>query len=207
MEKYEWRKSEPWYKAVKKPQILNIPAQNFLSIHGLGDPNEADFKERVATLYPVAYQIRMSEKNGFAIPGFFPFTVYPLMGFWTIQEKYFGAAEIKKDFFEYDLMIQQPDFVTPEIMKQAIERATAKISETLAKELIFKKEPAQIVGQILHLGPYDNEAESFATLEIFLKENGYRRVGKTHQEIYLSDPRRSAPEKQKTLLRVAIEKI
>lgn len=204
-EKYEWKKSEPWYKPLKKPQIFQLPPQNFISIHGLGDPNQPEFAEKIPALYATSYTIRMSEKNGFAIPGFYPFTVYPLEGYWSVQEKYWHQP-LKKEHFEYDIMIKQPAFVTPEIFVAAREKASGKIPQHLQTALTFRSEAPMTVAQILHVGSYDDEPATFARLAVFLQEQGYVRSEKEHKEIYLSDPRKTAPEKCKTLLRVKIEK-
>lgn len=201
MEKYEWKKEEPWYKALKKPQIFHLPPQNFIMLHGFGDPNQEDFSQRVQALYGLSYTLRMSYKNDWDIPGFFPYTVYPLTGFWTIQEKYWGQP-LEKAHFEYDIMIQQPSFVTEAIFEEAKKRAVEKVDPHLLTASRLETIPAKVVGQILHVGPYDTESASFAILESFLSENKQQRKGKEHTEIYLSDPRKSAPEKQKTLLRL-----
>lgn len=204
-EKLEWRK-EPWYKAKKKPELLTLPPQNYFMIDGIGDPNKEDFQQRVAALYPVAYTIRMSQKNAWQIPDFQLFTVYPLEGHWTIQEKYYGETQLVKDHFAYTMMIKQPAFVTPEIAVEALARAKTKIPEELFPLIRFETIPEKEVAQILHLGSYDDEPATFAQLEEFIAASGHRRLSKDHKEIYLSDPRKTAPEKLKTILRVDVTK-
>ncbi|WP_430596975.1 GyrI-like domain-containing protein [Enterococcus sp. DIV0174] len=206
MDKIEWRKAEPGYRVTKKTQILELPEQNFFTIKGVGDPNQEDFQRRIGTLYPVSYAIKMSPKNNWNIPGYQPYTVYPLEGQWELQEKYLQEKVMLKDHFAYQLMIKQPDFVTPEIAQLAIERSAKKIPEDLLTQLQFEVIEEGVVGQILHIGSYDEEQESFEKLTAFLEEEGYYRVSKEHKEIYLSDPRRVAPEKRKTILRVRIAK-
>ncbi|MBO0481853.1 GyrI-like domain-containing protein [Candidatus Enterococcus courvalinii] len=206
MDKIEWRKTEPGYRVTKKTQILEMPAQNFFTIKGVGDPNQEDFQRRIGALYPVSYAIKMSPKNNWAIPNYQPYTVYPLEGQWGLQEKYLQEKVMLKEHFAYQLMIKQPDFVTPEIAQLAMKRSAKKIPEDLLAQLQFETIEEGLVGQILHIGSYDEEQMSFDKLAVFLEEEGYQRIGKEHKEIYLSDPRRVAPEKRKTILRVCIAK-
>lgn len=205
-EKYDY-KSEPGYKALKKPQLLTLGAQKFIAIHGLGDPNTEPFALRIQALYAVSYTIRMSQKNNFAIPGFFEYTVYPLEGRWSIQDKYVGQP-LQKSHFEYEIMIKQPDFVTPDIFAEAVRRADegGKIPDGLAAQLKFIDVTEGAVAQILHIGSFDDEPASFAKLADFLESQGLQRTEYEHKEIYLSDFRRVAEEKRKTLLRVRVAK-
>lgn len=204
-EKIEWRKSEPRYKT-KKPELLLLPQQSYFMIDGLGDPNKEDFQRRVAALYPAAYAIRMSQKNDWEIPDFQLYTVYPLEGYWTVQKQYYGQ-ELKKDHFAYTLMIKQPDFVTPAVAAEALERAKSKIPEDLFSEIRFETVPEKEVAQVLHIGSFDDEPATFERLHQFIEESGYQRISKDHKEVYLSDPRKVAPEKLKTILQVEVAKI
>ncbi|MFV0557318.1 MAG: GyrI-like domain-containing protein [Enterococcus sp.] len=205
-EKYEWRKQEVQYQTKQQPQLLTLPKQNYFSIEGIGDPNQADFKARVRTLYPLSYAIRMSQKSGWEIPGYYPYTVYPLEGEWSLQARYLDEPVMKKEHFAYRLKIKQPDFVKQAIAKEALTKVKGKIAPELFPAIAFIQQPESLVGQILHIGPYEEEAQSFAILEAYLADYGYQRTSKEHTEIYLSDPRKSAPEKQKTILRVKVEK-
>jgi len=205
MEKIEWRKTDPSYRMSKKPQLMTLPAQNFFCINGIGDPNGEEFKRRVGCLYAVSYTLRMAPKNDWLIPDYLPYTVYPLEGQWGLQEKFLNEPVMLKEHFSYQLMIKQPDFVTPQVAAEALARAKTKIPEDLASQLVFTTIEEGLVAQILHIGSYDDEPETFEKLTLFLKEKGYRRTSKEHKEIYMSDPRRTAPEKLKTILRVAVE--
>ncbi|WP_165038058.1 GyrI-like domain-containing protein [Enterococcus sp. ZJ1622] len=205
MEKIEWRKSDPSYSAKKKPQILELPTQQFFSIKGIGDPNQEDFQRRVACLYAVSYTIRMAPKKDWQIPGYLPYTVYPLEGQWGLQEKFLQEKVMKKEHFSYQLMIRQPDFVTEDIAQEALVRAAAKLPADLADQVEFLSIEEGRVAQILHIGPYDDEPETFEKLEMFIQQEGHERLSKEHKEIYLSDPRKAVPEKMKTILRVAID--
>ena len=112
---------------------------------------------------------------------------------------------MKKEHFSYQLMIRQPDFVTEAIAQEAIQRSS-KLREDLKEQVVFKKMEEGLCAQILHVGPYDEEPATFEKLEAFIAKEGYERASKEHKEIYISDPRKSAPEKMKTILRVKIEK-
>ena len=205
MEKIEWRKDKS-YSMKKSPQILEVPKKPFFSIRGIGDPNQEDFKRRVACLYAVSYAIRMSPKKNWLIPDYQMYTVYPLEGQWGLQEKYLHEPVMKKEHFSYQLMIRQPDFVTEAIAQEAIQRSLSKLPEDLREQVAFGKMEEGLCAQILHIGSYHEEPESFEKLEAFIAEEGYQRTSKEHKEIYISDPRKSAPEKMKTMLRVKIEK-
>ncbi|UQB01057.1 GyrI-like domain-containing protein [Pediococcus pentosaceus] len=205
-EKIEWRKEEAGFSLRKKPQILTIPAQNYFSIKGNGDPNLPDFQKRVQTLYPLSYTIRMSQKNDWNIPNFKLYTVYPLQGHWGIQPQYLDAPVMQKDHFTYTISIKQPDFVTDTIAAEALVRAKSKIDADLFDQVFFDHQPEQLAAQILHVGAFDDESESFTKLEQFIDEAGYVRSEKEHTEIYMSDFRRVEEAHRKTILRVAIQK-
>lgn len=205
MEKLQWRK-EPWYKANKKPQILEMPTQKFFSIKGDGDPNQPEFQQKIECLYTVSYAIRMAQKAGWEIPDYQLYTVYPLEGWWSLQERYLQEAVMKKEHFTYEIMIQQPAFVTQEIAEEAIRRASKKLPAELISQLMFSEKSEGLCAQILHIGPYDDEPQTFHQLKSFLQEEGYERTALSHKEIYLSDVRKTAPEKLKTLLRVPVKK-
>ena len=205
MEKIEWRKTDPSYRMSKKPQLLKLRAKNIFCINGVGDPNGEEFKRRIGCLYAVSYTIRMAQKSGWLIPDYAPYTVYPLEGQWGLQEKFLNEPVMLKEHFSYQLMIQQPDFVTSQVASEALTRAASKIPEDLVSQLFFTSIEEGLVAQILHIGSYDDEPETFEKLALFIKEKGYRRTSKEHKEIYMSDPRRTAPEKLKTILRVTVE--
>lgn len=205
MTKIEWKKTEPWYSTRKKARILTLPDQHYFLIDGLGDPNQADFAQRVQTLYPLSYAIRMSYRNDWEIDGYQEYTVYPLQGHWSIQEQYLNQTPMKKDYYKYTIGIKQPEFVTAAVAEKAKQRAAEKVDAALLKQVRFETIKGKQVGQILHVGPFDEEPVSFAKLEDYLKTEGYQRVSHEHDEIYLSDPRKTAPEKMKTILQVEIK--
>ena len=206
--KYEWKKAErARYLPKSKPEIISLPSFKFYSIKGKGNPNDDSFGEYIGVLYSLAYAIRMSQKAGFAPDDFFEYTVYPLEGLWDISEeakqKYNGV--LNKDDLVFDLMIRQPDFVTKEFAEEAIERTMKKkLHDLLEKVGFIELEEGKCV-QMMHLGGYDNELETFEIMEKFCKDNGLVRESKKHREIYISDPRKVKPDKLKTALRFKVK--
>ena len=208
MMKYEWKKAErARYLPKNKPEIILLPTFKFYSIKGKGNPNDDSFGEYIGVLYSLAYAIRMSQKTGFAPDDFFEYTVYPLEGVWDISEeakqKYNGV--LNKDDLVFNLMIRQPDFVTKEFAEEAIERTMKKkLHDLLEKVGFIELEEGKCV-QMMHLGGYDNESETFEIMEKFCKDNGLVRESKKHREIYISDPRKVKPDKLKTTLRFQVK--
>ncbi len=203
MTKYEWRKAEKeLYLPKNKPMKLIVPEMNYITITGKGDPNEEAFSERVGALYAAAYLFRMLPKKGITTEGYFEYTVYPLEGEWTTSQRDDGPLD--KRLFEYRIMIRQPQFVTAKLFEELKPRLAEKIPAALLTELRFEtiKEGPSV--QMLHIGPYDTEPASFQKMEEFCLENDWVRQSKDHKEIYLSDPRKTAPEKMKTVLRFKI---
>lgn len=206
MEKITWRKDEKnIYPLKKTPTIATLPPQNFITITGQGNPNGPEFAAKIQALYPVSYAIRMAPKKGIAFPGAFDYTVYPLEGFWTLPA---GHREdpLDKDFLQYKIMIKQPSFVTSEIFEQALELAHEKVDPQLLTQLKFETIDEGLVAMILHTGAFDDEPVSFAKLADFIEASGYQRTSMDHKEIYISDFRKVAEAKRKTILRVGIEK-
>ncbi|QBO36828.1 hypothetical protein EQG49_10425 [Periweissella cryptocerci] len=207
-DKYEWRKREAdiyWLKAT--PTITQLPAQKFIMLQGSGNPNDNPvFAAQVAALYAVSYAIKMAPKKGIEFPGAYDYTVYPLEAVWSYASETQGKTKVTltKDDFSYTLMMKQPDFVDEAVFAQGLALATKKISPELAEQMSFTKIDEGLVAQVLHTGTFDSEAATFAKLDLWLADNGYERTSFTHKEIYLSDPKRVAADKQKTILRVNV---
>jgi hypothetical protein len=206
--KYEWRKKEKGLYLPKNiPEIIDVPALNFFAIKGEGNPNDSLFSEYIGALYSLSYAIRMSYKAGLEPQGFYEYTVYPLEGVWDISDEakkvYNGTLD--KDTLVYDIMIRQPDFVTEAYAQETIERTMKKKPNEFLEQVKFSSQEGGKCVQMLHLGSYDNEPETFEIMEAFCKENNLERQSKTHREIYLSDPRKVAPEKLKTVLRFNVK--
>ena len=210
--KYEWRKSEKEiYLPKNQATIIEIPEFKYFTIIGQGDPNSEMFSEAVNSLYGMAYGIKMAPKKGIIPKGYFDYTVYPLEGFWTLNKN--GAKQLEEDgtFNKKDLifkiMIRQPDFVTKEFALETIERISITKPNLYNTKIQFECLNEGLCVQILHIGSYDNENESFQKMNEYCKDQKLERLTLEHKEIYISDPRKSAPEKNKTVLRYAVKKI
>ncbi|RDX02549.1 GyrI-like domain-containing protein [Listeria kieliensis] len=202
--KYEWRKEEKeLYLPKKQPVFIDVPKFGYLTIEGEGDPNKTDFQELVATLYAAAYTIRMLPKKGFTPDGYFEYTVYPLEGEWTTKQR--DSGPLDKSLFAYKIMIRQPEFVTQALFEEIKPLFEKKLPIDQLRKLKLEELTEGPSIQMLHLGSYDSEPASFAQMEQFAAEQGLERVSKDHKEIYLSDPRRTAPENLKTVLRFAVK--
>ena len=193
-----------------KPQIVNVPKANYIAVRGKGNPNEADgaYQQAMRVLYSVAYTLKMSYKTDYKIEGFFEYVVPPLEGFWW-QEGIDGVDYANKDVFQWISVIRLPDFITEKDFNWAVETA-AKKKKLDCSSAEFLTIDEGLCVQIMHIGAYDNEPETVAVMDAFLEETGYVNdfsETRLHHEIYLSDPRRTAPEKLKTVIRHPIRKV
>lgn len=201
--KHAWRKEEKEiYLPKAVPTLVDIPEYSYFVIHGEGNPNDKDFAKKVEMLYALSYAIRMMPKNGFTPEGYEEYTVYPLEGIWDLTEEGRSLDTLDKDELVYDIMIRQPDFVTAEVVKKAFEIVKSKKKDMadLHKVSFVKRAEGKCL-QILHIGPYDTEPESFQKMKDYMKANQLEQRTLVHKEIYLSDPRKADPEKMKTVLR------
>lgn len=190
------------YRAIKKPQILTVPRMPVICIKGQGNPNENPlFEQHISCLYQLSYAFRMSYRNQ-PIEGYYEYSVGPLEGFWTTIDREIYNQD--KDNLAYELFIVQPDFVTEQVFETYKQKLLAK-NENI-KDVEFKYVEEGLVGQILHIGPFDTEEDSIQVLEQYLLENNYNIIGDSHHEIYLSDFRRVTPDKYKTLIRYKLSK-
>lgn len=211
--KYEWRKKEKdVYLPKTEPVLITLPKMNYIVIEGEGNPNDAGFAEAVGALYAVAYGIRMLNKSDAPPEGYFEYTVYPLEGIWGFNEAGIAlyqsgkAASELKDYLAYKVMIRQPDFVTQALTELVKTAAFKKKKNHRINDVRFESIEEGLSVQMMHMGSYDDEPASFARMENFAKDQGYERIGKAHKEIYLSDPKKVAPEQLKTTLRFWVEK-
>ena len=206
--KHEWRKKEKGiYIPTNKPERITIPSFKFFMIEGKGNPNDDFFSEYIGVLYSLSYAIRMSPKAGFAPQNYFEYTVYPLEGVWDISDeaKQNYKGQLDKNSLIFNLMIRQPDFVTKELAQEALERTKKKKPHELLEKVKFENLEEGKCLQMMHLGSYDNEPESFKKMEEFCEANDLIRASKRHREIYLSDVRKVSPEKLKTVLRFNVK--
>lgn len=185
------------YTAPKNPELVDAPPMNFLMVDGKGDPNRKEFQQAMEALYSVAYALKFKAKKAGK-----DFTVMPPEGlFWTEDMSHFSPED--KTAWKWTLMIVQPGFITEEMFWSALEEARKK--KGLAVEPKFEAFHEGLSAQIMHIGPYAAEATTIRMLHDFIREKGYQLNGR-HHEIYLSDPRRAAPEKMKTLIRQPVKK-
>jgi hypothetical protein len=197
--KYEWKKQEKeLYLPKSEPQIITVPKQKFFAINGKGNPNEADFSERIGVLYSLAYAVRMMPKSGFTPEGYFEYTVYPLEGLWESD----NAAD--KSSYSYTIMIKQPEFVTDEVAVKAIENTKKKKPHQFLSEAFFCEIEDGLSVQMMHIGDYDNEPTSFAEMKKFTENSALVRSTDKHREIYLSDASKVERGKLRTVLRYCV---
>lgn len=200
--KYEWRKQEKELYGVKtKAVLVNVPKQKFITIKGKGNPNEEDFSNRISALYSVAYGIKMLFKKAVLNNEINDFTVFPLEGLWQKGDK----LKFDKNDLSYILMIKQPTFITEEIYNQALEIVKQKKPNDLYEEISFKEFEEEKAIQILHLGSFDDEPQSFEKMDKLATELQLKRTSNVHLEIYLTNKNRTSEEKQKTILRYSVE--
>ena len=205
--KHEWKKHEKnLYVPKQEPELVFVPEHRFFMIEGKGDPNKADFSDRVEVLYSLAYAVRMMPKHGYTPEGYFEYTVYPLEGLWDLTEKGRNSLELNKDELLYTIMIRQPDFVTKEVADRAYEIVSKKKFHPLLNKVSFGTIKDGLSVQMLHIGPYDDEPRSFEKMRKFIDENNLEVRTLRHREIYLSDARKVAPEKLKTVLRYMVRR-
>ena len=199
-----------FYMPKGKPEIVTVPKMNFIAVRGKGNPNEEDgeYKKSIELLYGIAYTIKMSKKGDHKIEGYFDYVVPPLEGFWW-QENVDGIDYSHKENFQWISVIRLPDFVTKADFDWAIEEATRKKKMDFSKVEFLTLEEGLCV-QCMHSGSYDDEPATVAAMDKFIADNGYENdISDTrrHHEIYLSDARKVAPEKLKTVIRHPIKKI
>lgn len=197
------------YKPKTKPSIINVEKANFIAVRGVGDPNaeNSEYKQSISLLYPIAYAIKMSKKGDYKIDGYFDFVVPPLEGFWW-QEGIKGVDYANKDSFNFISLIRMPDFVTKEVFEWAIEETTRKKKEDFSKVEFFTYDEGLCV-QCMHIGPYNDEPITVEAMHEYMIEQGYEldiTDERFHHEVYISDVRKTSPEKLKTVLRHPIKK-
>lgn len=193
-----------FYMSKSVPEIVTVPKANFIAVRGMGDPNQEGgaYQSAVSILYAVAYTLKMSYKTDYRIEGFFEYVVPPLEGFWW-QEGTDGVDYRDKSTFHWISVIRLPEFVTKKDFDWAVEEAARKkkLDCSLAEFLTIEE---GLCVQIMHIGPFDNEPSTVALMDQYIAENGYANdmnEARLHHEIYLSDARKVAPEKRKTVIR------
>lgn len=208
---FDYKKEyKEFYLPKCKPQIVEIPKMNYVAVRGKGDPNVegGEYKEAMSILYSVAYTLKMSYMTDYKIEGYFKYVVPPLEGFWW-SENAEGIDYSKKEDFCWISLIRLPDFITKENFDWAVKTAEEKKKIDCSKAEFLELDEGLCV-QIMHIGDYDNEPETIRIMDEFLAENGYENDltdKRLHHEIYLSDPRKTARDKLKTVIRHPIKKV
>ena len=202
--KHEWRKHEKDLYCPKQQAVqVAVPSMKFLVLGGVGNPNHAAFADDIEALYSLSYGIKMLPKKGITPEGYFDYTVYPLETLWK-QIEY--TEQFDKNNLQYRVMIRQPDFVTPDVLEAATINVSKKKSLPRFKDVRLESIEDGDCVQILHVGPYDNEPESFVKVDEFCSAHNLQRANdEWHREIYLSDARKVEPAKLKTVLRVQVK--
>lgn len=213
------------YLPGKKPVIVEVPEMKFIMVQGNGNPNNSPaYQNAMNVLYGLSYSIKMSKRSGKQPEGYFDYVVPPLEGLWWEEGNSFdGYSVTDKEKFHWVSMIRQPDFVTEEVFFENLSGLKRKKPELDYSKVSFDSITEGLCAQILHMGSYDGEAGSIQRMEIFIQEAGYvtdiSEVGKgsiprkevaknrlrLHHEIYLGDPRKTPPEKLKTVIRHPIK--
>ena len=207
---FDYKKEyKEFYLPPKTPGIIEIPEMNYIAVRGSGDPNEpeGEYKAALGILYGIAFTIKMSYKTGRDIDGYFPYVVPPLEGLWW-QEGMSGIDFSHKENFRWISMIRLPEFVTKDVFDWAVREATTKKKSDFSGAEFFTYNEGTCV-QCMHIGSYDDEPATIRQMEAFIKENGYEpdlNASRLHHEIYLSDPRRTAREKLRTVIRLPVKK-
>ena len=192
------KESKELYRPGSKEVIRDdVPPLNYLMIDGRGDPNTAqEYKDAVETLYPVAYALKFMMKKG-ALE--LDYVVMPLEGLWWVEDMSQFSVQDKGDWL-WTMMILQPEVVNQEMVDKALAQTAKKKNPPALDKVRLERLHEGAAAQIMHIGPYADEAPTIAKIHQFISENGGQLRGK-HHEIYLSDPRRAAPEKMKTIIR------
>ena len=208
---FDYKKEyKEFYLPKGKPEIVQVPPMNYIAVRGSGNPNEpgGSYQQAIQILYAIAYTLKMSYKTDYKMEGFFEYVVPPLEGFWW-QEDVAGVDYSRKEDFRWISLIRLPDFVTERDFQWAAETASKKKGIDCSKAEFMTVAEGLCV-QCMHLGPYDAEPATVAKMDAYLKEVGYRNdfsPKRLHHEIYLSDARKTPPEKLKTVIRHPICKL
>jgi len=207
---FDYKKEyKEFYLPKAKPSIVTIPSMNYIAVRGKGDPNQEDgeYKAAIGLLYGIAFTVKMSKMGDHRIDGYFDFVVPPLEGFWR-QEGVAGIDYAHKDRFHWISVIRLPDFVTKRDFEWAAEEAARKKKMDFSKAEFFRYDEGLCV-QCMHIGPYDDEPVTVDALHRFAEEQGYVpdfTDQRLHHEIYLSDARKTEPEKLRTVIRHPIRR-
>lgn len=198
-----------FYMPKNKPEIVTVPQANYIAVRGKGNPNEIDgaYQKAISILYAVAYTLKMSYKTEHKIEGFFEYVVPPLEGFWW-QDNVDGIDYADKAAFNWISVIRLPEFITQKDFEWAVETASEKKKLDCSSAEFLTVDEGLCV-QIMHIGAFDDEPQTVTLMDEYIAQNGYENditESRLHHEIYLSDARKVAPEKWKTVIRHQIKR-
>ena len=198
-----------FYMPKNKPEIVTVPKANYIAVRGKGNPNEIDgaYQKAISILYAVAYTLKMSYKTEHKIEGFFEYVVPPLEGFWW-QDNVDGIDYADKAAFNWISVIRLPEFITQKDFEWAVKTASEKKKLDCSSAEFLTIDEGVCV-QIMHIGAFDDEPQTVALMDEYIAQNGYENditESRLHHEIYLSDARKVAPEKWKTVIRHPIKR-
>lgn len=198
-----------FYMPKNKPEIVTVPKANYIAVRGKGNPNEIDgaYQKAISILYAVAYTLKMSYKTEHKIEGFFEYVVPPLEGFWW-QDNVDGIDYADKAAFNWISVIRLPEFITQKDFEWAVETASEKKKLDCSSAEFLTVDEGLCV-QIMHIGAFDDEPQTVTLMDEYIAQNGYENditESRLHHEIYLSDARKVAPEKWKTVIRHPIKR-
>ncbi len=192
---------KPFYAPpTKEPVLVEVPVMQFLMLDGRGGPEEAEYELALGALYPMAYTLKFAVKKALQID----YGVFPLEGLWWMGDGQ-EFDPLSRSAWAWTAMIAQPEWVTPERVEEARAQVIQKGSAKAAAVRLETFDEG-LAAQVMHIGPYADEAPTIERLHAFIAAQGCRPRGK-HHEIYLGDPRRTAPERLKTVLRQPVERI
>ena len=198
-----------FYMPKTRPEIVTVPKANYIAVRGKGNPNEIDgaYQKAISILYAVAYTLKMSYKTEHKIEGFFEYVVPPLEGFWW-QDNVDGIDYADKAAFNWISVIRLPEFITQKDFEWAVKTASEKKKLDCSSAEFLTVDEGLCV-QIMHIGAFDDEPQTIALMDEYIAQNGYENditESRLHHEIYLSDARKVAPEKWKTVIRHPIKR-
>lgn len=216
MEKFDFKKEyKDLYLPKTKPILIGVPNMKFIMVRGKGNPNRenGEYQEALSILYGLSFTIKMSKMGENKIDGYFEYVVPPLEGLWWNKDEA-NVDYQHKENFEWISMIRQPEFVTEDVFKWACNEVKEKKGIDVSKAE-FNEYTEGLCVQIMHVGPYDDEPKTIREIEKYITDNNLKNdIGRNlengmirrHHEIYLSDPRRTLPEKLKTVIRIPVIK-
>lgn len=198
-----------FYMPKNRPEIVTVPKANYIAVRGKGNPNEIDgaYQKAISILYAVAYTLKMSYKTEHKIEGFFEYVVPPLEGFWW-QDNVDGIDYADKAAFNWISVIRLPEFITQKDFEWAVKTASEKKKLDCSSAEFLTVDEGLCV-QIMHIGAFEDEPQTIALMDEYIAQNGYENditESRLHHEIYLSDARKVAPEKWKTVIRHPIKR-